>query len=308
MNALPQVSVVMSVYNGAEHLAETLESVLEQKECGFEFIVVNDGSTDATAHILDDYAARDNRLHVIHQKNTGLTLALIRGCAQARGEFIARQDAGDISLPGRMKRQCEFLQGFSDVVMTGCAVQFSGPMREPLYQTAKPMMQLDDGLRQLKIEHLHGPPHHGGTMFRRDAYQKVGGYRAAFVVAQDIDLWLRLSELGRCLGMNEVLYQARLEAGSISSRRREEQFRSGTLALACARQRQAGGNDQALLDAYVPETLPKTIVGRFEKARFHYFIASCLTGHDRMAAKRYYRRVLKENPLHLKALFRLITS
>lgn len=308
MSAAPQVSVVMSAYNGANHLAETLDSVLSQAGCDFEFIVVNDGSTDDTAGILDTYAARDNRLQVIHQENTGLTRALIRGCAQASGEFIARHDAGDISLPGRLKLQSEFLRNLPDVVMTGCAVQFSGPMREPLYETSKPMMQLDDGLRQLDIERLSGPPHHGGTMFRRDAYLKAGGYRAAFVVAQDIDLWLRLSELGRCLGMPEVLYQARLEAGSISSRRREEQFRSGSLALACARQRQAGGNDQSLLDAYVPKIMPKTSVDRFEKARFHYFIASCLNEHDRVAAKRYYRQVLKENPLHLKALFRLITS
>ncbi len=308
MSTSPQVSVVMSVYNGAGNLSETLDSVLAQEDCNFEFIVVDDGSIDATAKILDEYAMRDDRLKVIHQENSGLTRALIRGCAEANGEFIARQDAGDNSLPGRLKQQRDFLLNSPDVVMTGCAVQFSGPMHEPLYQTSKPLMQLDDGLRQLDIEKLSGPPHHGGTMFRRDAYLKTGGYRATFVVAQDIDLWLRLSELGRCLGMVEVLYQARLEAGSISSRRREEQFRSGTLALACARQRRAGGNDQALLDAYTPKIMPKTSVGRFEKARFHYFIASCLNGHDRMAAKRYYRQVLKENPLHLKALFRLITS
>ena len=204
MAGLPQVSVVMSVYNGAGHLAETLDSVLSQQDCDFEFIVVDDGSSDNTATILDEYASRDTRLCVIHQENTGLTRALIRGCAEARGEFIARQDAGDISLPGRLKLQSDFLQKHPEAVMTGCAVQFTGPLHEPLYTASKPMLQLDAGFRILDIAHLSGPPHHGATMFRRDAYQKAGGYRAAFVVAQDIDLWLRLSEQGQCLGMAEV--------------------------------------------------------------------------------------------------------
>ncbi len=87
----PEVSVVMSVYNGAGSLPATLQSVLSQEGCHFEFIVVNDGSSDASGRILDEWSARDARLRVIHQANTGLTRALIRGCSEARGEFIARQ-------------------------------------------------------------------------------------------------------------------------------------------------------------------------------------------------------------------------
>ncbi|MGH8106315.1 MAG: glycosyltransferase family 2 protein, partial [Arenimonas sp.] len=190
----------MSVYNGEGHLAETLDSVLMQEDGDFEFIVVNDGSTDSSVAILDRYASQNSRLKVIHQENTGLTRALIIGCSQARGEFIARQDAGDISLPGRLKKQSDFLLNHSDAVMCGCAVLFTGPLHEPLYETSKPMLQLDNGFRKLDIKHLSGPPHHGGTMFRREAYLKVGGYRPTFMVAQDIDLWLRMSELGLCLG------------------------------------------------------------------------------------------------------------
>src|SRR5262245_30164988 len=100
MNTRPEVSVMMSVYNGASHLAATLDRILSQEGVALEFIVVNDGSTDKSSQILNDYAQRDSRLRVIHQENTGLTRALIRGCDAARGEFIARNDAGDISLPG----------------------------------------------------------------------------------------------------------------------------------------------------------------------------------------------------------------
>ena len=126
MTTIPKVSVVMSVYNGAEHLAETLDSVLQQEDCDFEFIVVNDGSTDGTAKVLDKYASLDSRLRVFHQENTGLTKALIKGCSEARGEFIARQDAGDISLPGRLKQQRDFLMSHPEAVMCACAVQFTG--------------------------------------------------------------------------------------------------------------------------------------------------------------------------------------
>ena len=90
----------MSVYNGATELSVTIDSVLTQDGVGLEFIIVNDGSTDATGSLLDDYARRDARVRVIHQENKGLTASLIRGCAAANGEFIARQDVGDISLGG----------------------------------------------------------------------------------------------------------------------------------------------------------------------------------------------------------------
>lgn len=307
MSASPQVSVVMSVYNGANHLAETLDSVLGQEGCDFEFIVVNDGSTDATADILDSYSARDNRLRVIHQENTGLTRALIRGCAEARGEFIARQDAGDISLPGRLKQQHEFMKQHPDAVMSGCAVRFLGPKGEPLYEIAKPMLQLDGGLRQLDSKHLKGPPHHGGTLFRRLDYIKAGGYRAQFVVAQDIDLWLRLSELGLCLGMLESLYLAKSDLGSISSRRRVEQLRASNLAIACARARRVGGDESRILDNFISEPKPKSSITRIERARFHYFIGSCLRGRDRGAAKNYFRMALQDNPFHFKAFIRYVT-
>src|SRR5438445_3821400 len=92
MNTYPEVSVVMGVYNGASHLAATLDSILSQDGVELEFIVVNDGSTDESAEILNCYASRDSRVRVIHQDRAGLTRALISGCDAARGEFIARQD------------------------------------------------------------------------------------------------------------------------------------------------------------------------------------------------------------------------
>jgi glycosyltransferase involved in cell wall biosynthesis len=302
MSLVPDVSVVMSVYNSAATLRVTLSSVLAQEGCDFEFIVIDDGSTDHTASILEQCAAGDPRLRVVHHQNAGLTRALMRGCALAVGEFIARQDAGDVSLPGRLAAQMAFLRARPQVVMTACAVQFLGPMNEPLYELRRPMLELDTGLRGSTISSLSGPPHHGAAMFRRDAYARVGGYRAPFVVAQDIDLWLRLVEHGQCLGTDQVLYQARLDAGSISSRCRDEQFRLAGLALECRQARANRGSDESTLARANARPAPKRVVTRTERARFHYFLASCMRQRNPLAARAYYGAALRDNPLHLKAL------
>ncbi len=106
----PDVSVVMSAYNGSRDLAKSVDSILCQEGVNFEFIIVNDGSTDESPRLLEQYAAKDARVRVIHQENRGLTKALIRGCAEARGEFIARQDVGDLSLPGRLANELKLIQ------------------------------------------------------------------------------------------------------------------------------------------------------------------------------------------------------
>src|SRR5438309_11131114 len=122
-SAMPAISVVMGVYNGASTLAATLDSILGQTEGDFECIVVDDGSTDATAAVLDEYASRDPRIRVIRQANAGLTRALIAGCASARGTYIARHDAGDLSDARRFALQRRTLDADSSVAFVLLATQ-----------------------------------------------------------------------------------------------------------------------------------------------------------------------------------------
>src|SRR5262249_3399639 len=139
-----------SVYNGADRLPETMESILSQEGVSLEFVIVNDGSKDGAGAILDGYADRDPRVRVLHQKNQGLTCALIRGCAAARGEYIVRQDAGgDISLPGRLERQLTHLSQCSDAVMSSCGTRYVGPAGETLYEITQSESQLDWNLRRV---------------------------------------------------------------------------------------------------------------------------------------------------------------
>jgi glycosyltransferase involved in cell wall biosynthesis len=306
MNA-PQVSVVMGVYNGGAELQETLDSVLGQERCDLELIVVDDGSTDGTPDLLHGWAADHPRLRVIRSgNNEGLTQALARGCSAARGEFIARQDCGDVSLPGRLARQVGVLRAHPAAVMTACAVRTLGPEREVLFVTASEGARLHEGLDPGRGRQVIGPPHHGGTLFRRSAYEAAGGYRPFFAVAQDIDLWLRLREQGACLGDAAVGYEARLAPGSISASRRAEQLRYAAIAQQCARLRERGQGDHTLLQR--PPLTPargRAPDARRARAGFLYFVGSCLASTDPDAARRYYRRALREDPLHLRSLARL---
>jgi len=291
----------MSVFNGARSLLGTLDSVLGQQDCRLEFVVVNDGSTDETAAILDAYAQRDPRLRVFHQSNTGLTKALIRGCAEAKGSFIARQDAEDLSLPGRFKEQCDFLSAHPDVVLVAGGVRNMAPGGEWIGDYEPP----DDIQTPLDITRLKLPPLMG-TMFRRDAYLRVGGFRPQFVVSQDVDLWLRLLEAGPCKGLRRPHYQQVLTLGGISSRRREEQVQACRHAIECALCRRSGQPEPRAPAIAVRRSSPARKMRGYEKARFHYFLGTCLRHHNPEAAMRYFRLAIRENPLHLKALIRYI--
>jgi glycosyltransferase involved in cell wall biosynthesis len=120
MSSIPEISVVMGVYNAADNLCETMESVLSQEGVSLEFIVIDDGSTDGSDVTLADYARHDARVRILHQQNQGLTRALIMGCEGARGKYIARQDAGDISLPNRLGLQKAVLDQHEDCAFVSC--------------------------------------------------------------------------------------------------------------------------------------------------------------------------------------------
>src|SRR5512134_3441174 len=113
----PEISVVMGVCNAGERLAATIESVRSQEGVDLELVIVDDGSTDGSAAIIAGCAAADPRIRAIRQPNRGLTAALIAGCAASRAGLIARQDAGDLSLPGRLRAQREHLEAHGDTVL-----------------------------------------------------------------------------------------------------------------------------------------------------------------------------------------------
>jgi glycosyltransferase involved in cell wall biosynthesis len=305
---LPEVSVAMTVYNGADHLSKTVDSVLCQRGVAFEVVVVDDGSDDATAAMLAAFQERDDRLRVLrHQRNQGMTAALITACRAARGKFIARQDVGDISLPGRLETQARVLRDHPDVVLTACGTRYLSPEGWPLFESVQQEDAADAALRSTDPRRLRGPSHHGATMFRRQVYEQVGGYRGAFRVAQDLDLWTRLVEHGRFLPTARVLYEAEISPDSISGRQRARQrAMTRLIGRACALRRN-GENDAPILRAAEMYRL-RPGLPQLRAAQAYYFIGSCLRETRPEAASLYFRRALRSFPLHGKAWLRWLAG
>ncbi|HEY0160280.1 MAG TPA: glycosyltransferase family 2 protein [Thermoanaerobaculia bacterium] len=285
-----RLSVVMAVYNGEATLAATLESILTQTFSEFELLVVDDGSTDRTAAILRD--VRDPRLRVLAQDNTGLTRALIRGCAEARGEAIARHDAGDRSLPRRFERQLALLDG--GAVLAACASRFVDPDGDTLYVTRGDGEEIRRSLLEHDASRVHGIVH-GSAMFRRDAYLAAGGYRAEFRLAQDLDLWIRLAARGPVAVTEEVLYESRFDEKSISAGGRDAQLRLTALAVKL----RDGGDEAALLAEAAKVTAPRR-TKRGEAAAL-YFMGKCLLRERNTKGRRYLAEAVKRDPLHWRA-------
>jgi glycosyltransferase involved in cell wall biosynthesis len=222
----PIVSVVMSVLNGERFVCEAVESILNQSFREFEFIVINDGSTDSTGATLDSYQRKDPRLRVVHQENRGLVESLNRGCGLARGKYIARMDADDIAIRDRLMWQVDFMERHPKVGVVGGAIEFIDVTGKCLKVSVNP---IED--RDIRLALLQGCPFsHPSVLMRRDIFAAVGGYRKAFVDAEDLDLWFRLAE--RCLlaNLEAVLVKYRLHPCQITVRK----FRKGALSSLAA--------------------------------------------------------------------------
>lgn len=212
------LSVLMSVYNGADHVAAAIESILAQTFQDFEFIIINDGSTDKTAEILDRYAAQDARIRVVHQSNTGLTRALNFGLGLARGTYIARQDADDVSYPERFARQFALFRANPALVLVGGVsddVHESGARDRWPYHDAQ-------AIRRIAFEKTPFP--HSTAMFCAQTAQQLGGYDIRYKTAQDFEFWMRFAKVGDLMMVEQPILKRFIHVGAISSRRRYRQF------------------------------------------------------------------------------------
>lgn len=303
----PEVSVVMSVYDAEEHLPAALDSVLGQEDVDLELVVVDDGSTDASGEILREYAARDARVRVLTQENRGLTRALIRACGEVTGRYIARQDADDLSLPGRLARQLELIRSDERVTFVSCWGRIVGPELEELFEVRRPT-DPEEATRAL-LEEMLGPPAHGTALMERDAYEEVGGYREAFYFGQDSDLWLRMAERGRIAYVPEVLYEHRLHPAAIGSVSRPAQEAFGRLGQACRAARARGESEAPFLEraAELSEIVrgrDRTPESRERLGDFFHFLGSSLARTNPEEARRYLRRAIRLRPLRLRSWLR----
>lgn len=296
---IPEVSVVMSVHNGQRYLRAALDSVVAQQGVEFELLVVDDGSCDSTPAILAEYAARDSRMRVLTTEHVGLTRALIKGCEQARGRFIARQDADDLSLPGRLCAQATLLRADARLAFVSCWAEVIGPEDESLYFEERPSDVAD--ARDWLVRRRIGPPGHGTVMFRADAYRAAGGYRALFRYAQDSDLWVRLAWHGELAYVPQLLYRYRVQPASISATRIRVRAQYQRLVNRLHVARYAGEDEAAIIEA---TSLPGPSTDAAEagsEAASCYFIGRCLMARGDKRGAHYLRRALRADPAHWRA-------
>ena len=254
---MPRISVLMPVYNGEAYLRPAIESILMQTCTDFEFIVVDDGSTDSTPKILNDYA--DPRiLRLRNERNEGLVPSLNRGLAAASGEYVARQDADDISAPTRFARQADFLDTHPTVGLVGSwhlLIDASG------YGSAVVQTPTENCITQEQLFYKNCFCH-GSTMIRRECFSRVGTYREEFNLAEDWDLWLRIGERYELANLPEPLYQYRLVLTSVSQSNghRQRQVARRMLEEAMARRQSSHGAATPLSSRAL--------------ARYHLFLAT----------------------------------
>ena len=217
---IPAVSVLMAVRDGAPWVAEAVASVLGQTAGDLELIVVDDGSTDATPELLAK--VRDERLRVDRRPAAGLTPALNRGLALARGPLVARLDADDLALPERLARQRDFLAAHPDVGLLGGGVRELDAGGREVAVRVPPAS--DAALRSALIR--RNPFIHSAVMVRRALVERVGGYDESVPVAQDYDLWMRLARVTRLASLPEVMVVRRLLPGRVSAVRDDARLRA----------------------------------------------------------------------------------
>ena len=223
-SAPPLVSVVMSVFNGGEYLREAVQSIRDQSFEDFEFVVIDDGSTDGSSECLRRLERLDDRIRVFSQDRKGLIRSLNRGCGVARGRYIARMDADDVACKERLELQLEYLRSNPDVGLVGGAVNFIDASGR-LFLTARYPTSDHEIRRALPDGSVFWHP---TVMFKREVFARCGGYRN-IKDAEDYDLWLRMATECRLANLSNVVLKYRVHPMQVSVVRCSQQA-LGTLA------------------------------------------------------------------------------
>lgn len=210
MNA-PVVSIVMSVYNGEKYLRELVESILNQTYKSFEFIIINDGSTDNSLDILKGY--NDSRIKIHHQENKGLTKSLNRAIRLSRGKYIARIDADELAYPRRLEKQVNFLDSNPEIGIVGSFATNIDEISQTIQKAIFPVF--DKSIRKELIK--ENVFIHGSVMVKKSVLERVGYYDEAFRYAQDYELWGRIAEVSKLHNLPETLLIRKLTRDSLSN-------------------------------------------------------------------------------------------
>ncbi|WP_346684018.1 glycosyltransferase family 2 protein [Anaerostipes butyraticus] len=214
---IPQVSIIMGIYNCEDTLEEAIESILRQTFTDWEFIMCDDGSTDQTLEIAQKYSKKypDKFIVIKNRKNRGLNYTLNHCLKYARGEYIARMDGDDLSLPNRFEEEVRFLDNHSEYAIVSSPMIFFDDQGDWGCSKAIERPQIKDFVNHAPF-HCHAP-----CMIRREAYQAVGGYTIdkKLLRFEDCNLWYKLYAAGyRGYNLQEPLYKMRDDRNAFNRR------------------------------------------------------------------------------------------
>jgi glycosyltransferase involved in cell wall biosynthesis len=205
----PLVTVLLPVYNAADFVRESVDSVLAQTFTDFELLIINDGSKDGCTEILRSYT--DPRITLVEQENMGLIKTLNKGLQLARGKYVARFDADDVCYPERLQEQVDFLEANPDYVLIGSEADYMDEEGNPLF-TYKFKYYEDEEIRNAGF--MICPVIHSAAMFIKDAVIKAGGYDDHAVTFEDHLLWRDLADYGKMKNVHKSWIKVRFNAAS----------------------------------------------------------------------------------------------
>jgi glycosyltransferase involved in cell wall biosynthesis len=287
----PIVSVILPVHNGEPYIALALDSILCQTHLDLELLVLDDGSTDASADAVRRFVAIDPRCQLFRHESRGLVASLNELIDRSRGLYLARMDADDLAMPERLTRQVEYLERHPEVVAVGSAVEFIDPDGDPLMAVQCPLSHEDIEATLFSYGSSSVAIAHPSSTIRADAARRVGGYRGDYWPAEDVDFFLRLGEVGRLANLPEVLLRYRVHDKSVSNSNRLRQSEAHRLAVQAARQRR----DQSEVRALVPAASR----AREESSRLRWVWWALRAGNVGTARK-HAGLALRERPLDLE--------
>jgi glycosyltransferase involved in cell wall biosynthesis len=249
---MPEVSVIMSVFNGKDFLAESIQSVLDQSFKNFEFIIIDDGSKDNSLEVIRSYEALDSRIRVITQKNQGLAKSLNVGIENSRGKYIARIDADDLCYESRLQKQFVFMEENPSVDLVGSSVDVideSGSIT-----TSKIQITSFEDIYEKRYS--LSPVLHITFFGKKTFFETNNGYRENFIFAQDYDLVLRGLDSGAIIqNMEEKLVKYRDFQKKINPLKFIQQYRITELAIKLSKERLKFGNEISNIDFLLAETM-----------------------------------------------------
>ena len=219
------ISVIMSNYNTPEeYLREAIESILNQTYKNFEFIIIDDCSTDNSLEIIKSY--NDERIVLIeNEENIGLTKSINKGLAVAKGEYIARMDADDVSLPQRFEKQINYMNDHTELIVCGSSMELIGSwegkfLNKIVYRT----LPEREVFRIFLLFGNHTNIPNNVAMFRHEKLLSNNvKYNENYIYAQDYRMWVECSKYGECYNLEDVLVLYRIHDGAVSSAKKQAQ-------------------------------------------------------------------------------------